>query len=247
VHGDEAAKPYAKGEGASHMVADLVSADYGWLRLPDGEEEAWVLFKAGKNHEGYFMAENILNQATKAINILEKYYPDEDHVLVYDNATTHQKQADSALSARYMPLNTLKSDGNWLVDINAVNENRKQIYAPDGKPLKTKVQMEDATFADGTKQPLYFPLGHLKEGLFKGMKVILEEQGITLPAGKKRKCTGFKCPDKGQTDCCYCLVLYNQPYFTTVESLLETYCKSCGVEVIFLPKFHCELNFIEQC
>jgi transposase len=32
-----------------------------------------------------------------------------------------------------------------------------------------------------------------------------------------------------------------------VESLLETYCKSCGVNVIFLPKFHCELNFIEQC
>jgi transposase len=32
-----------------------------------------------------------------------------------------------------------------------------------------------------------------------------------------------------------------------VESLLETYCKSCRVEVIFLPKNHCELNFIEQC
>jgi hypothetical protein len=44
VHGDEAAKPYAKGEGASHMVADLVSADYRWLRSLDGEEEAQVLF-----------------------------------------------------------------------------------------------------------------------------------------------------------------------------------------------------------
>jgi hypothetical protein len=32
VHGDEAAKPYPKGEGASHMVADMVSADYRWLR-----------------------------------------------------------------------------------------------------------------------------------------------------------------------------------------------------------------------
>ena len=91
MHGDEAAKPYAKGEGASHMVADLVSADYGWLQSPDGEEEAQVLFKAGKNHEGYFTAENILNQVAKAIDILEKYYLDEDHVLVYDNATTHQK------------------------------------------------------------------------------------------------------------------------------------------------------------
>ena len=49
VHKDEAAKPYAKEEGASQMVADLVSADYGWLQSPDGEEEARVLFKAGKN------------------------------------------------------------------------------------------------------------------------------------------------------------------------------------------------------
>ena len=31
VHKDEVSKPYAKGEGALQMVADLVSADYGWL------------------------------------------------------------------------------------------------------------------------------------------------------------------------------------------------------------------------
>ena len=81
------------------MVADLVSADYGWLRSPDGEEEAQVLFKAGENREGYFTSEDILKQAEKAINILEKHYPNEDHVLVYDNATTHLKCTDGALSA----------------------------------------------------------------------------------------------------------------------------------------------------
>jgi hypothetical protein len=54
----------------------------------------------------------------------------------------------------------------------------KPIYTPDGKILKTKIQMQDATFADGTKQSLYFPLGHAKEGLFKGMEVILKEHGV---------------------------------------------------------------------
>jgi hypothetical protein len=230
VHSNEAAKPYAKGEGASHMVADLVSANYGWLRSPDGEEEARVLFKAGKNCEGYFTAKNILNQAAMAIDILKKHYPDEDHVLVYDNATTHQKQADGALSACYMPLNTSKLDSNWLVEINALDGNGKQIYTPDRQPLKTKVQMEDTTFPDGTKQSLYFPLGHLKEGLFKGMQVILEEQGITLDSKKKQECPSFKCPDKSQMDYCYRRVLFNQLDFAMVESLLETYCKSCGVE-----------------
>lgn len=29
--------------------------------------------------------------------------------------------------------------------------------------------------------------------------------------------------------------------------MLETHCARLGVEVIFLPKFHPELNMIEQC
>jgi transposase len=29
--------------------------------------------------------------------------------------------------------------------------------------------------------------------------------------------------------------------------LLETACEARGFRAIFLPKFHCELNFIEQC
>jgi transposase len=32
-----------------------------------------------------------------------------------------------------------------------------------------------------------------------------------------------------------------------VESLLEAHCHAGGFEVMFLPKFHCELNFIKQC
>jgi hypothetical protein len=58
---DESAVPQPKGEGASLMVADFVSADYGWLRSPDGTEDAWVLFKAGKAREGYFTNKDILN------------------------------------------------------------------------------------------------------------------------------------------------------------------------------------------
>jgi hypothetical protein len=36
-HKDATAKPYAKGEGSSLMVADFVSADFGWLQSPDGK------------------------------------------------------------------------------------------------------------------------------------------------------------------------------------------------------------------
>jgi transposase len=41
--------------------------------------------------------------------------------------------------------------------------------------------------------------------------------------------------------------LYTQPDFVAVESLLETHARVRGFEVLFLLKFHCELNFIEQC
>jgi len=39
-HKDTPAKPYAKGEGASFMVADFVTAKSGWLCSPDGTRSA---------------------------------------------------------------------------------------------------------------------------------------------------------------------------------------------------------------
>jgi len=147
-----------------------------------------------------------------------------------------------------MPKSPSKPESNWLVEVAVRGENGKAVYGPDGKLLKTKIQMEDATFADGTAQSLYFEPGHPKAGLFKGMEVILQERGLVKESKLKVQCNSkFQCPDRGQTSCCCRRVLYNQPDFAQVESLLEAYCKSRGVDVIFLPKFHCELNFIEQC
>src|SRR5947209_17482597 len=76
VHKSETAVPYTKGEGASLMITDFVSADYGWLRSPDGSEHTRVLFKAGKSRDGYFTSEEIIAQAHHAMDILLKYYPD---------------------------------------------------------------------------------------------------------------------------------------------------------------------------
>jgi hypothetical protein len=70
--------------------------------------------------------------------------------------------------------------------------------------------VQDATFPDGTKQSLYFPPGHEKEGLFKDMAVILQECGLIKESQLKAQCNlKFDCPDKGQTNCCCHHVLYN--------------------------------------
>jgi hypothetical protein len=246
VHESETAKPRPKGEGALLMTAEFVSADYSFLCSPDGTETSRVLFKAGKNREGYFTNEDILTHARKAMDILNRYYPHEEHVLVFNNATTHLKRADDALSARKMPKGTSKANKNWGVEVTATAANESVLYDSGGKVVKVKVRMGDGKLPSGIAQPLYFPVGHQHAGLFKGMSVLLEERGLTKESKLKAQCKDFKCAP-GATSCCCRRVLFNQPDFAGVESLLETTCSVRGFKVIFLPKFHCELNFIEQC
>jgi hypothetical protein len=62
----------------------------------------------------------------------------------------------------------------------------------------------------------------------------------------KAQCRDFKCKKDKTAYCCH-RIHYNEPNFINVLSILETFCKSHSYHVIFLLKFHCELNFIEQC
>ena len=227
------------------MVADFVSADYGWLRSSDGKESARVLFRAGKAQDGYFNNENIRVQAAQAMDILTKHYPDKDHVLVFDNATTHLKWAGEALSASKMPKNL---SNNFFVEVDAMDDAEKLMYSPDRKILKRKTHMENGKFRDGTEQCFYYPVGHEHVRQFKGMAVILGECGYEDIKNKKAQCgkSFTNCP-QGSTTCCCRHILYNEPDFKNVNLILETDAKMCGFSILFLPKFHCEINFIKQC
>ncbi|KAF8833299.1 hypothetical protein BDN67DRAFT_992864 [Paxillus ammoniavirescens] len=187
VKKDAGATPYVKGEGASLMVAEFVSADHRWLHSPDGQESACVLFKAGKAHEGYFTNKDILTQTQKAMDLVAKHFADEDH----------------------MPKNTPKEGTNWGVE------------------------------------SLYFSAGHPRAGIFKGMATILEERGYGDIKKVHAECPKFACDPKID-HCCCCRLLYNEPDFVNVKSNLKLTCEAQGFHVFFLPKFHCELNFIEQ-
>ncbi|CAK5263635.1 unnamed protein product [Mycena citricolor] len=193
--------PYAKGEGVSLMVADLVSADYGWLRSRDGKRSARAVFKPGKNRDGYFTNTEILEQARNAMEILASDYPDEEHVLVFDNATTHCKRPDDAISARKMPKCTPAEGKNWGVSILARDEHGKEVLDKNQKPVMVTIPMAPGKFPDGSPHHFYFPPGHPRAGIFKGMAVILAERGIdlqyTCPKTGSQKtllaqCNGFK-------------------------------------------------------
>ena len=246
IHKDEKAKPYAKGEGHSLMVAEFVSAEYGWMRSHDKTKTARILFRAGKGRDEYFTNKNICAHLTKAAEILSKDYPDEDHVLIFDNAKTHAKRAEGSLSALRMPKGP---SANFKVEVNDVGEDGNLRYSEDGKILKKKIPMSNGVF-NGREQLFYWPVDSDNglAGHFKGMAQILEERGFQNASNLRAQC-GKKFSDclPGKDDCCCRCLLFNQSDFTEVESILETEAKAFGLRVLFLPKFHCELNPIEQC
>ncbi|KAH9928240.1 hypothetical protein B0H21DRAFT_781210 [Amylocystis lapponica] len=248
VHTSETAVPEAKGEGTSLMVADFVSADYGWLHTPNGSKDAHMIFKAGVGRDGYFVNDNIVQQAKVMMDVVTTSFPDVDHSAAYDNATSHSKRPEGVLSARKMPHNIPKEGANWLVNVSVIRANKQQVYGPDRKPMKTKMAMGDGQCSDGRLQSLYFPPGHEREGVFKGMTGILEECGFNISKlYLKAQCgKSFNCK-LGATDCCCRRILYNQPDFADGKSILELAFEARGMKVIFLLKFHPELNPIEQC
>src|SRR6266404_2526035 len=66
--------------------------------------EARITFKSGLNQDGYFDSKKLINQVKTAINIFEgKTKGFAQGLFMFDNAPSHQKRADNALSARRMP------------------------------------------------------------------------------------------------------------------------------------------------
>jgi hypothetical protein len=99
----------------------------------------------------------------------------------------------------------------------------KPICKPDGTAKRIKIQMKDTQFPNGDIQSLYFPVGHPQEGVFKGMAVILEERGFGDMLKMHAKCKSFKCKERA-ADCCCHHILYNQPDFANIDSLLKVIC-----------------------
>ena len=121
-------------------------------------------------------------QADTAIDI--KHYPDEDHVFVFDNATTHLKREDTALSAQKM---TKGPSNTFGVEVTVVDEAGKIRYTTDGKPEKKTVQMGPGQLLDGSAQPFYDG-----NGVFKGMTQILQECKMHQESKLHAECKNFK-------------------------------------------------------
>ena len=106
--------------------------------------------------------------------------------------------------------------------------------------------MRTGTLMSGEAQDFYYPDDHpTMPGWFKGMEVIIQECGLWPAEGLNAQCEGFKCEPRC-TDCCRHHLLFTQPNFMAQESQLKEFVALQGHICDFYPKYHCELNFIEQ-
>ena len=78
----------------------------------------------------------------------------------------------------------------------------------------------------------------------KGIKQVLSKQGLWRQ-GLLLDCKKPKICSVDSIDCCTWRLLSQQPDFLKQKSSIQKVIEAAGHLCIFLPKFHCELNFIE--
>ena len=114
---------------------------------------------------------------------------------------------------------------------------------PGGK----QAQMQDGWYhtADGftVVQQMVFSQDHpVHPGEPKGIKAVMLEHGC-WNGQICRKCSS--CCNSDVMEYCNKQILERQPDFQEQRSLIQETIEEMGHLCIFLPKFHCELNFIE--
>ena len=133
------------------------------------------------------------------------------------------------------------SQGHSAYSTDALLASRMNLR-PGGKQSR----MRDGWFTrDNQKviQSMVFASDHLEfPNQPKGMKQVLQERGLWVN-GLLMKCRD-KCP-VASVNCCAKRLLETQLDFQEQRSLVQEVIEAAGHLSIFLPKFHCELNFIE--
>jgi hypothetical protein len=221
-----------KGQGKSIMVSEFLLETIGRLKLtdelaashPDVPKEARKYLRSGKNEEGWWTAEHLLDQViNSAIPIFNVLYPNATAVFAFDNSTNHGAMAKDGLNVFNMNLN------------------------PGGK----KPCMRMTYYGPNqTSQSMIFPHDHPKfPNQPKSMKQILIERGLWRDGllADCKLCKGkTKVVDANRIDCCARRILSLQPDFLAQKSQLQEEIEKHGHKCIFYPKYHCELNYIEM-
>ena len=222
----KALKP--KSLGSSIMISAFVSDVQG--------VESYVTFKAGTNRDGWFTNDDLIAQMERDLPMIEERYPKDEYdiVFAFDNSMTHHKRPPDGLDASLLPL----KDGG-----------------------KNAPKMRDTTFVNSRGETIAQRMQNAK-GEQKGLKSILEERGL-WDTSMRLQCTMCKegvphserqarypALENGSriftVRCCASYCLSQQPDFLAQREWLREWIEDRGHSLIWYPKYHCELNFLEM-
>jgi len=86
------------------MTSECLSSPLSFLSHQVIHRDVRVLFKAGKNHDGWFGSNQLLMQVDKVVDIFEGLTKgNAQGLFLFDNMPSHQKHALNAISAWHMP------------------------------------------------------------------------------------------------------------------------------------------------
>jgi hypothetical protein len=228
LNGEHALKK--KGVGRGIHLSGVICATKGYL------DEAGQTLEYGKNYEGYWTGELFVKQVSIGIYVTDVHSLFNKQQIVEKIIPAFEQAHGPGCQALIVVDN---SQGHSAYPENALLVSRMNMR-PGGK----QARMRDGWFlCDGKKiiQPMIFPPDHQTyPDQPKGMCEVLVERG--LYSDKLR----MQCKnDCISNSCCAKRILELQPDFKEQKSLVQEVIEAAGHLCIFLPKFHCELNYIE--
>jgi hypothetical protein len=239
------------------MISGFVCECHGFFRgTVDGTEvTSYETFEAGIQRDGWFTNENLVAQTKKLIPLMKQLHPDMDIVVAFDNSMTHHKKAPDGLEVS--PNWPLK-DGGKNTPFMRKTSFRKKKFDPDTG--------EDTGLFEDVEQEMQFTDLH-GNVVAKGMRRVLKERGLWDPR-MKVECaackSGIALADRREhysdengnllydednliysNQCCASGCLSREADFVGQREWLREVVEEAGLQVIYYPKYHCELNYIE--
>ena len=222
------------------MVSGFLCAYHGFMSaVIDGVLlKSYKLFEAGKAREGWFTNADLNIQFDACYVLLRHFHPVEDYdiYVAFDNSMTHKAKSPDGLDASKLN----KSDGGSNIVIQKDGWYDSII---DGITIRTIQKMQTNSIPPVQPELLS----------------ILRARGkacMRLPNGEysERELNKLcrKCKETGHKEdplatCCLFNVLSHELDFLSQKSwLAETVEKYPGCHLLFYPKYHCGLNFIEM-
>jgi hypothetical protein len=262
-----------KGEGRGIMASAFLSEQFGFVSLAEEQflelnalrarigkaplkfftsynckyYPSLYLFDFGKNREGYWDGDKMLEQTDEFIDVLEFLFGDRYQLLFqFDWSSGHAKYAAGALNANEMNSNYGGKQGRLnpaQIQEDYVIPSDLPCYSNFSLPFLKVGDIQHMIFLENDPPPFYAP--KLQKALYvnqpKGLKQVLYERGLY------REGMTVKGPKDGSNvQLSMKFVLSQCLDFKNQKSALQELIERRGHICEFSPKYHAELAAIER-